>query len=1077
MRKGCLGMVLHKKRLKKFLSKMYSKIHNIKVLSVISLLFIVIFFSPLYLKSFINLMNSLGAGTVSDVFLNELLHEPDTTIMLQKARDAGLVVESYIGDTSENHVIKDPATDEVLLTETAQQFDWGYLNFPLQYWSYFPGQAVTCDTTSDSRVRIKNSVLDGINQDTRVTFTKPSGMSDATYNRLKSALREAINKINGALDTYDTPRTVPRFVDGLDGSADSSGMQTIIRNDLSGYAQARHRHARNGAGAEFLDLNATKIETSGFSDTSLATIMTHELAHDLGLDHKNSLDNLMKEGGQYTQNDLQGNIDLNLNRNQVEALIAGHDSAKKIGLSNCSWGEEKTYFSAVNACGADVVLVRDIQDHLAYYENSDSPNPRFKEESYNSLVNLYKGLADRLSNTPTRFLVIDPGSIIKESYDVYEGLEPNLYYYDKKVPINFSSDTVAVKSALDDQTQSRSLLPNYYDGSYPPNTWSDPHIDRVKGIQNILTSGRDDFPNLIVYVGWGGNLWHSFIRWIEQVVPRDYLDSKLWPIDEADNFKGDVNTNGGHVLTITDSGQMLIGGVSSFGTWSGTDTVTYYGNFNYEVSPANLTYSAQDLDTLTNAVQETISGFYIDATKSLSVTNVSVNSNSSNEISTDGSIPHTISVTASDPTGSNSVNRIQAIINRQGDNSGIFRGYLAWSNTLNPFVSGKNERACSGGGYAAINADPAYGSAYITLDSCSVSTSGNNKTINFTVRFDPSFTSPVANNLISGSAQNCLGGAGWQTGFIKSKFNLGDTVFPTVSITAPANNSAVSGAVTITANASDNVGVTGVQFKLDGANLGTEITAPSYSMSWDTKTISNGSHTLTAVASDAKGNTTTSAPITVTINNDTIPPIVSIINVAGFTTSGSTVTYNSQQSITAVATDNVGVTSVEFKISKPDGTLLATVAPTTKRLTAYVAYFDPLKLNGLGQYIITVGATDAAGNKTTSIPFNVTVADKTKPKISVTAPTNNSSIAGKTSVTINTNASDDVRVHKIEILVDNVIKNTCTSSTTTNKTLSCSYNWSLLGVAAGKHTIQAKAYDSNLSATNTGVSAIVSVTR
>lgn len=95
-----------------------------------------------------------------------------------------------------------------------------------------------------------------------------------------------------------------------------------------------------------------------------------------------------------------------------------------------------------------------------------------------------------------------------------------------------------------------------------------------------------------------------------------------------------------------------------------------------------------------------------------------------------------------------------------------------------------------------------------------------------------------------------------------------DTTAPTVSVTAPAANSTVSGTTTtVSATASDNVGVSGVQFKLDGANLGAEDTASPYSITWDTTTASNGSHTITAVARDAAGNTTTSSGVTVTVSN------------------------------------------------------------------------------------------------------------------------------------------------------------------------------------------------------------------
>jgi len=98
-----------------------------------------------------------------------------------------------------------------------------------------------------------------------------------------------------------------------------------------------------------------------------------------------------------------------------------------------------------------------------------------------------------------------------------------------------------------------------------------------------------------------------------------------------------------------------------------------------------------------------------------------------------------------------------------------------------------------------------------------------------------------------------------------------DPTPPTVSITAPAAAATVSGTVTVSANASDNVGVVGVQFKLDNANLGAEDTAAPYSTTWDTTKASNGAHTLAAVARDAAGNKTT-ATVSVTVANNVTPP-------------------------------------------------------------------------------------------------------------------------------------------------------------------------------------------------------------
>ncbi len=96
-----------------------------------------------------------------------------------------------------------------------------------------------------------------------------------------------------------------------------------------------------------------------------------------------------------------------------------------------------------------------------------------------------------------------------------------------------------------------------------------------------------------------------------------------------------------------------------------------------------------------------------------------------------------------------------------------------------------------------------------------------------------------------------------------------DSVAPTASITSHASGASVSGAVTLTASATDNVGVTGVQFKLDGTNLGAEITTAPWSLSWDTTRTTNGMHSLTASARDATGNVGTSATVSVSVTNST----------------------------------------------------------------------------------------------------------------------------------------------------------------------------------------------------------------
>ena len=101
----------------------------------------------------------------------------------------------------------------------------------------------------------------------------------------------------------------------------------------------------------------------------------------------------------------------------------------------------------------------------------------------------------------------------------------------------------------------------------------------------------------------------------------------------------------------------------------------------------------------------------------------------------------------------------------------------------------------------------------------------------------------------------------------KGSASIADTTPPTVSFAAPASGATVSGpAVAVLANASDNVGVASVQFTLDGANLGSAFTTAPYTLTWDSTTVANGSHTFGATAKDAVGNTAMTA-VTVNVNN------------------------------------------------------------------------------------------------------------------------------------------------------------------------------------------------------------------
>src|SRR5579862_7270649 len=288
---------------------------------------------------------------------------------------------------------------------------------------------------------------------------------------------------------------------------------------------------------------------------------------------------------------------------------------------------------------------------------------------------------------------------------------------------------------------------------------------------------------------------------------------------------------------------------------------------------------------------------------------------------------------------------------------------------------------------------------------------------------------------------------------------LADTVAPTVSITSPAAGATVSGtAVVLAASASDNVSVASVQFKVDSVSTGSPVTASPYSSTINTTTLSNGNHTLTAVATDTSGNAATSTAVTIKVNNstpDTTPPTVSMSAPANGSTVSSTVT------VSASASDNVAVASVQFQLDNVNVGTADTASP-------YTYSWDTTKSTN-GTHTLRAIATDTSNNSTTSSSVIVTVnnaaKDTTPPTVSMTAPANGATVSG--TVAVSANASDNVAVANVQFQLDNV--NVGTADTTSPYT----YSWDTTKSTNGTHTLRAIATDTS---NNSTTSASVSVT-
>ena len=138
-----------------------------------------------------------------------------------------------------------------------------------------------------------------------------------------------------------------------------------------------------------------------------------------------------------------------------------------------------------------------------------------------------------------------------------------------------------------------------------------------------------------------------------------------------------------------------------------------------------------------------------------------------------------------------------------------------------------------------------------------------------------------------------------------------DVTSPVVSITSPLAGATLGGSVAISATASDDVGIAGVQLRVDGVNQGAEVTNPPYTVTWNTGAATTGQHTLTAVARDAAGNQTTSAGVLVTVSGVTAGPTISFVSTSGITFGGGTIAW-------AFAAGSAGLLG-HWKLSDTDG--------------------------------------------------------------------------------------------------------------------------------------------------------------
>ena len=282
--------------------------------------------------------------------------------------------------------------------------------------------------------------------------------------------------------------------------------------------------------------------------------------------------------------------------------------------------------------------------------------------------------------------------------------------------------------------------------------------------------------------------------------------------------------------------------------------------------------------------------------------------------------------------------------------------------------------------------------------------------------------------------------AGSTTGSTSVSFTVASAGAPQLTLTTPSDWTFAHGSVPVTAVPSGGNGPYSVQLEVDGTPSGAPDTSAPYAFIWDSTKVSDGTHTLSAVATDNDGHSVTSEAVHQTVDN-TAPSTYLISPTAGGYFTGAL-------AASAHASDVSGVAAVLYKIDgAPVGGPI--LAPDTAGGYTYSASLDISKLTP-GHHTLTEVATDAAGNSTTSAPVQFTVSSSAL-TVLLTTPSDWTFAHG--SVPITAVPSGGNGPYSVQLQIDGA------PSGTPVATAPYSFNWDTTKVSDGTHTLAAVVTD------------------
>jgi regulation of enolase protein 1 (concanavalin A-like superfamily) len=260
---------------------------------------------------------------------------------------------------------------------------------------------------------------------------------------------------------------------------------------------------------------------------------------------------------------------------------------------------------------------------------------------------------------------------------------------------------------------------------------------------------------------------------------------------------------------------------------------------------------------------------------------------------------------------------------------------------------------------------------------------------------------------------------------------------PVVSLESPGmNETFVAPAdIAVAASASDPEGrLSRVDFFADATLIGTATSSP-YSVRWSS--VPRGSYSLTAVARDADGATSTSAPVPITVTDPNQPPTVALTAPA----SGSTFIAGTNITLSANASDPEG------RLDRVDFFSGATLVGSDASSPFSVVWSSV----PAGSYTLTAVALDRDGGSATSAPVSITVNANQLPTVSITAPTSGATFNFGINLTIAATASDpENRLERVDFFSGATLLGT-------DLTSPFSIVWN--SVPAGSYTLTAVAVD------------------